>query len=220
VTIADLVPAEMLEGLKPEEFAEQEIYPQGRGDSLCILDGRTVLLAPTDTLKAILERQGPAEFSDKLQEAIDATDFSAHLAVASEIDDVEMTQSSFATILENNPFKGSLRGVSVSVNAGSDIAIRASLICPDETAAEQAVKQIDELKKQAAEKSSQEGAPAGIKSAGTELEKLEVTSAGNVIRAKLSFDSQVLFDLLDATESMTAGGGAPSETNGPTAPAE
>ena len=165
-------------------------------------DDRTLVSGPTDVLKEIAKRNGPAELSEQLAQRIDDIDFSQVFAVAMEVPDMwekegrkdfQREAPFLSTQLIDNLKVGSL------VISQDDDEVRAVLIiqCDEQTATDlsKLAEAVRVLLKQVV--SVEEEAREAIEAA-------EITASGDQVQVELAVPNKVLVETLRGVQKAMA----------------
>ncbi len=102
--------------------------------ALCMPNDREAVMGSTAALQAVLTRDKKPDVNDKLQAAINQTDFNASIAFAANVKGGFPQAASGAG--SSNPIPlGKVNGLSASIKIGSDVDVNVTALCQDGTAA-------------------------------------------------------------------------------------
>jgi hypothetical protein len=117
---------------------------QNPSKAFCLIDSRTVVLAPPAVLQAILKRDKKAALSPGLQEGLQSVSLSRTAVIVA---DLKATRKPGSGGLMDIPladkFVDPVEVLAIQVDVGSDVNLEATAICRDATAADDARKLIE-----------------------------------------------------------------------------
>jgi hypothetical protein len=135
ITPADVAAARKADGpFKESKVGTSTLYSSDSGASFCVPDDRTLIVGKTTELHGVLVRGKLPAFSSFLQSALDRMDFAAPLALAVDVEGTrtalpDRTPFMLAPGLDLHPMVEVSTNVAITLKAGADFDVRASVQC-------------------------------------------------------------------------------------------
>ncbi len=133
------------EGATKETVGDYEVYVQADDKAVCLIDERTVMMAPTAVLKAILKRDDDAETTDEFEAVWEEVDDEKPVYVAATLG--PLMQLAGAALPPNFPLAPpvlqKIRSGTLSAGASDGVEIALDLDCTDAETAMQLKSLID-----------------------------------------------------------------------------
>jgi hypothetical protein len=165
----------------------------------CRIDDRTLVVGEEESVRKILERNGPARISEELTAAMSEVDFSKSLAMAASLKNLANMAGPGG--MSPMPMQGmkDIRGGALQADVGNDIRLKAAVVCKDAAAADQMKKMADGMVAMFKTMGASGGQmPAEAVKAMKILDTLEVSNSGATVRASLTIDVDTILSLIPA----------------------
>jgi hypothetical protein len=219
---------------------EQEIPPLANGSkktigeyqvavdhdvACCLIDPQTMLTGDENSLRKVLERNGPAKISDDLTAAMAEVDFSKSITLAGLLKSLAPAGGASGQAMP--PSAGGLgmmsgvtdgiRGAGIQCDMGDDIRVHGVAVCRDSNRANQVKTMADGFLPLIKMMAAQSPGPAakGMKI----LDTLQVSISGSTVRADMTIDVDLVLSMISNQWSKTMTNSAAAEANPTAAPA-